>query len=195
MSYRPQPIADLSEGQRTLCYQELADACGDDRIVKGREGERLAELMAPGELLLWVCSGHGSAGWETSSVLAALTDRRIVIINNRWGGGSEATLIELENVNRISGDNGVVMGGVTIQDGTIEHKITLMAKARVIPFVQRAREAVDARKSAVGSAAPGSPAASADDIISKLERLADLRDRGVISELEFNDQKIKLLSE
>ena len=78
MSYQPQPIADLSEGQRVRCYQDLADACDDDRILKGGEGERLAELMAPGELLLWICSAPRAApAGKAASVLAALTDRRI----------------------------------------------------------------------------------------------------------------------
>ena len=67
-----------------------------------------------------------------------------------------------------------------------------MAKAKVLPFVQRAREAVDAHKSAAGSAAL---TASADDMLSKLERLADLRDRGMLSDAEFDAQKAKLLSE
>ena len=41
--------------------------------------------------------------------------------------------------------------------------------------------------------APVTPAAGADALVDRLARLADLRDRGVLTEAEFQAQKAKLL--
>jgi putative oligomerization/nucleic acid binding protein len=41
--------------------------------------------------------------------------------------------------------------------------------------------------------APVTPAAGADPLVDRLARLADLRDRGVLTEAEFQAQKAKLL--
>jgi hypothetical protein len=41
--------------------------------------------------------------------------------------------------------------------------------------------------------APATPAAGADPLVDRLARLADLRDRGVLTEAEFQAQKAKLL--
>ena len=189
MPYEPQPIADLTEAQRSRAFAELAAACGDDRITHAAESRQLTQLMAPGERLLWSASG-----WRSGQVLAALTDRRIIIIDNRWVAGVEHSMIDLENVNRISGDNGVFYGGVTIQDGTLEHKISVMEKAAVLPFVQRAREAVDARKEAAGGGA-AAPTSAAEERLRQLERLADLHERGLLTAAEFASEKAKLLSQ
>jgi hypothetical protein len=38
-------------------------------------------------------------------------------------------------------------------------------------------------------------AASSDDLIAKLKELANLKDQGILTEAEFNDQKTKILAE
>ena len=47
--------------------------------------------------------------------------------------------------------------------------------------------------SATASTVPVTPAAGADTLADRLARLADLRDRGVLTEAEFQSQKAKLL--
>jgi len=39
------------------------------------------------------------------------------------------------------------------------------------------------------------PAAGSDDLINKLKELANLKDQGILTEQEFNDQKAKILAE
>jgi Short C-terminal domain len=41
--------------------------------------------------------------------------------------------------------------------------------------------------------APADPGPSADDMFSQLERLGDLKDRGVLSDAEFAEQKRRIL--
>ena len=44
-------------------------------------------------------------------------------------------------------------------------------------------------------AAPVEAAPSSDDLIAKLKELANLKDQGILTEAEFNDQKAKILAE
>lgn len=44
-------------------------------------------------------------------------------------------------------------------------------------------------------AAPAAEAPSSDDLISKLKELANLKDQGILTQAEFDDQKAKILAE
>ena len=44
-------------------------------------------------------------------------------------------------------------------------------------------------------AAPVEAAPDSDDMINKLKELANLKDQGILTEAEFNDQKAKILAE
>jgi membrane protease subunit (stomatin/prohibitin family) len=45
------------------------------------------------------------------------------------------------------------------------------------------------------AAAPAAAPASSDELINKLKELASLKDQGILTEAEFNDQKAKILAE
>ena len=71
-------------------------------------------------------------------------------------------------------------------------EIKNVMKKTVRPFVEAVNRARDALKSAEGSnQRPAAP--SSTDVASQLERLADLRDRGVLTDDEFQTQKDKIL--
>jgi hypothetical protein len=48
---------------------------------------------------------------------------------------------------------------------------------------------------AVPEPAPVAPASDSDALINKLKELASLKDQGILTEAEFNDQKTKILAE
>ena len=53
----------------------------------------------------------------------------------------------------------------------------------------------DAAQAQQPVAAPVDAAPDSDDMINKLKQLADLKDQGILTEAEFNDQKAKILAE
>jgi cytochrome c peroxidase len=53
----------------------------------------------------------------------------------------------------------------------------------------------DAAQAQQPVAAPVEAAPDSDDMINKLKQLADLKDQGILTEAEFNDQKAKILAE
>lgn len=64
---------------------------------------------------------------------------------------------------------------------------------------QQAKQEAAAQQAAPQEAAAPAPAPAeapdSDELISKLKELANLKDQGILTEAEFNDQKAKILAE
>jgi membrane protease subunit (stomatin/prohibitin family) len=60
---------------------------------------------------------------------------------------------------------------------------------------QDAEQAQQAQQAQQPVAAPVEAAPDSDDLINKLKELANLKDQGILTEAEFNDQKAKILAE
>ena len=57
------------------------------------------------------------------------------------------------------------------------------------------QEAAEQQAAPPPEAAPVAAAPDSDDLINKLKELASLKDQGILTEAEFNDQKAKVLAE
>ena len=55
--------------------------------------------------------------------------------------------------------------------------------------------AAQAQQAPAPQAAPVAAAPDSDELINKLKELANLKDQGILTEQEFNDQKAKILAE
>jgi hypothetical protein len=58
-----------------------------------------------------------------------------------------------------------------------------------------AQQQAAAEQAAPVEAAPAEAAPDSDDPIAKLKELASLKDQGILTEAEFNDQKAKILAQ
>ena len=222
--YVPTAIQILSEERRNIEYRKLATEIGDPQILVKGELAHLPTVMMPDEFLLWLASGilksTGKAEKGGGFSLIALTDRRILILDKRFLGGVQTISIDLDRVNSVSGDTGLIIGtgSVRIQDGGDERHIGWMTNSTVQPFVTRVQHAIEARKQflaaqqagaiAAATAAPAvapatpppppapspAPPASANSIADELEKLANLMERGILTAEEFAEQKAKLLN-
>ncbi|OTE95773.1 hypothetical protein BCS42_11955, partial [Crenothrix sp. D3] len=123
--------------------------------------------------------------------LITLTDRRIVFLDKGMIYGLKQTTIDLDKINSISGETGLFFGDIRIEDGAKERKIKNVWKKTVIKFTNKVRDAMEERKSL---SRPNNTVNSEDDIVSKLERLSILFEKGIINEDEFIKQKQKLLA-
>ena len=86
---------------------------------------------------------------------------------------------------RTVGRTAVIAGTATVVAGGVNRHQQQKAAAQ-----QQA-----AAPPAAPEAAPVEAAPSSDDLINKLKELANLRDQGILTEAEFNDQKTKILAE
>ncbi|AVJ96809.1 TPA: hypothetical protein L6A55_11305 [Pseudomonas aeruginosa] len=166
-------------------YNRIATEIGDDQFFTKKELSHLPEVLADGEQVLAFTSGI----MEGNTWLITLTDRRVIFLDKGMLYGLKQASIELDKINAVSGKTGMFFGDILIQDGGSERKITNVWKKTVTAFTNKVRDAIHAKKQpAMASASP------CDDMISKLERLAALRDRGVLTPEEFAEQKLKILS-
>jgi hypothetical protein len=58
-----------------------------------------------------------------------------------------------------------------------------------------AQQDVAAQQAPPPEAAAPPPAGDSDDLVTKLKELANLKDQGILTEAEFNDQKAKILAQ
>lgn len=167
-------------------YARIAKETGDDQFFTKKELAHLPEVLTAGEQVLAFTSGF----MDGSTWLITLTDKRIIFLDKGILYGLKQTAIDIDKVNSISGQTGLILGKIIIEDGAASRAIDNVAKKSVVAFTNKARDAIESRKRATQAA----PAQSADDVVSKLERLAALLDRGVLTPEEFAAQKLRILS-
>ena len=171
-------------------YSRIASEMGDDQFFTKKELNHLPQILADGEQILAFTSGL----MDGNTWLITLTDRRVIFLDKGMIYGLKQTTIDLDKVNAISGETGIFFGKIKIEDGAKERLIDNVWKKTVVKFTNKARDAIEARKrphhapvQAVNN--------NSDDLVSKLERLAGLKEKGILSQEEFDQQKAKLLSE
>jgi len=86
---------------------------------------------------------------------------------------------------RTVGRTAVIAGTATVVAGGVNRHQQQKAAAQQNAAAQQAAP----------PAAPVEAAPSSDDLIAKLKELANLKDQGILTEAEFNDQKAKILAE
>ena len=90
-------------------------------------------------------------------------------------------------VMRTVGRTAVIAGTATaVAGGVSRHQQNKYAQ-------QDAAAAAPQEMAAPAAAAPAAP--DSDELINKLKELANLKDQGILTEQEFNDQKAKILAE
>ena len=133
-----------------------------------------------------------------------LTDRRILILDKRLLAGIQTIAIDLDRINSVTGDSGLMFGNIKVQDGGDERKIGMIRNKTVHPFVNRIQETIQVRKQtlheqqaraiAAASTSTAGPSPAPIDLADQLEKLANLMERGILTPEEFAQQKAKLLS-
>ncbi|SPK73068.1 conserved protein of unknown function [Cupriavidus taiwanensis] len=181
---------NASKDQLKIEYNRIAREIGDDQFFTKKELNHLPEILMDGEQVLAFTSGL----MDANTWLIVLTDHRVLFLDKGLIYGLKQVSINLDKINAVSGSTGLMFGEIRIQDGASERVIKNVWKKTVVAFTNKVRDALQAYRKAgsVPTAAPAVPAA--DDVVSKLERLAALKERGILTDAEFAEQKAKLLA-
>lgn len=181
-------LKNANPAERKAEYKRIATEMGDDGFFTKKEMNHLPETLHDGEELL----GFASGLMDNKTWLMALTDHRILLLDKGMLYGLRQTEFLLRNVSAISYETGMLMGKLVVQVGSVEHTISQVPKKAVANFAERARSAIDRLSS--GTSSTPTATTAGDDVVSRLERLASLRDRGVLTDEEFAAQKAKILA-
>ena len=173
-------------------YTKIAQKIGDDQFFTKKELDYLPEILNDNEEILAFSSGL----MDGNTWLITLTDRRIIFLDKGMIYGLEQTVINLDKINSVSGKTGIFFGEIFIEDGAKERHIDNVWKKTVKPFTNMVMEAIEKHRDNLHAPRvqqQEAPAVATEDPYEKLEKLAGLRDKGIVTQEEFDAAKRKLL--
>ncbi|WP_410016080.1 PH domain-containing protein [Sodalis sp. C49] len=170
-------------------YKRLAKLVGDMPFGTKKEFYHLPAILADDEKPLAVATGlMGGNTW-----LITLTNYRIIFLDKGMVYGLKQVFVDLASVVSVSGRTKMMTGSITLSTTGQNYTIENVMKGAVTPFtnmVNIARETLSQQpqmRQAAGTRAQY-------DVITQLEKLAALKERGILSDQEFSVQKEKILA-
>ena len=167
-------------------FNRIAAEIGDEQFFTKKELHYLPEVLAENEQVLAFTSGL----MDGNTWLITLTDRRIIFLDKGLIYGLSQAVIDLDKVNSISFETGMMFASIAVTDGAVQRQIKNVWKKTAKEFTNRVQKAIEARKAlqnrpqVVGSISA----------VEQLEKLAALKEKGLISSEEFDASKKKILA-
>lgn len=153
----------------------------------GKELKHLHEIINEGENIL----GHTRGFYDGNTWLICVTDRRLLFVDKGMVSGMKSSEIPLDSIGSVNYETKALGGNITVSAAGTDKHIGKMKKGDVKDIANLISEATAKMKQQHSApAAAAAPVASAMD---ELKKLAELKEAGVLSEEEFNEQKQKLL--
>ena len=156
------------------------------RLGVGKELKLLHEVINKGENIL----GHTRGYYDGNTWLICVTDRRLLFVDKGMIMGMKSTEIPLASIGSVNYQTKLMGGNITVSAAGGEKHIGKMKKKDVKDIASLISEAIENIKG-------GPPVVGAVQQISKmdeLKKLAELKEAGILTEEEFNEQKAKLLN-
>jgi hypothetical protein len=162
--------------------QDILSSLGDS--VK-----QLPEILAEGEKILCLTSGF----FGKSNGIILCTNKRVIFYSKTtffgFTAGAEQIETPLEKINSLQHSIGIFDGEIAIWDGSSKTRITAIDKKMVAPFVNAVNKAIaDIKGKTSGNETP-----AGDDVFAQIEKLDALRQKGILTEEEFQAKKKMLL--
>ena len=168
---------------------EIAALGEVDLFGTAKEVSHLPEILHDDENIKYLTSGL----MDGTTWLVVCTQKRVLLLDHGFLFGFKQSEMNLENINSISFQTGLLFGAIEIWHGGARMLIENCDKKTVKPFTDAVNTAMQAIKKGQGSASQAPVTSSSDDVVSQLERLAALLEKGILSQEEFQAQKKKLL--
>ncbi|MGE0560467.1 MAG: PH domain-containing protein [Flavobacteriales bacterium] len=130
-------------------------------------------------------------GFYNNSIgILVSTNRRLIFIDKGLIYGLKVEDFPLDKISSIQYETGLIMGKLKIHTSANIAVIDKVDKNQVRNFAEFVRNKIESKSESQNTS---SSTVVESDIFDKLEKLGKLKDSGVLSEEEFNDQKTKLL--
>lgn len=177
--------------ERKAKYDEIAKKIGDDQFFTKKELNYLPEILKDGEQVLAFTSGL----MDGTTWLLVLTDKRIIFLDKGMIYGLKQETMNLSVIQSIGCTTGIFFGTINITHGGKSVKIENVWKKTVKVFTNMIQEQMDIiNNSNVKSNITNNEEHKEEDKYDKIEKLYKLKEKGIITEEEFNKEKEKILS-
>lgn len=173
--------------------QQIADYPHTYIFWTWKEVRALPKILEKNEPIKAVTSGlMNNATW-----LLVCTDRRLIFLNCGMFFGQRQVQMPLDRIKSIDYHFTICFGSITVWDGASDFTIGMISKASILPFVKTTEELMFAMKKSPARTAKETEEtvlASPQDSTTQLIKLAELREKGLLTQEEFEQQKRKLLA-
>lgn len=183
--------ATASESELKKEFQRLAKLSGDDSFGTKKEFLHLPKILNAGETPLAVASGF----MDGNTWLITLTNQRVIFLDKGMLFGVKQVDVNLNNIVSVGGKTGLLLGEILISTSGQNYKVKNVVKSAVIPFTNLVNETRNnSSQSVKRTEQPNGTSQAFDDAMTKIERLAKMRDEGILTEEEFQHQKNRVLN-
>ncbi len=155
-----------------------------DQLGTKKEIKYLPEILRQNEAIKGLTSGFMNG----NTWLIVCTNYRVIFLDKGMLYGLKQVETPLEKINSIEQKTGLMLGTITIWDGSSKMSISNVIKNTVRPFTEALNTQIDNATKSQGSSNDG------EDTASQLLKLADLKEKGILTEEEFQSQKKKILA-
>lgn len=169
-------------------FTRLAKVVSDSTFGTKKEFFHLPNILNSGEQPLAVASG----AMDGNTWLITLTNQRVIFLDKGMVFGVKQVDVNLKNIVSVGGKTGLLLGEIMISTSGQTYTIKNVMKASVIPFTNLINATRNAQNETSQPAEQSKP--QADDLISQMERLAALKEKGILSDEEFQQQKQRILN-
>jgi hypothetical protein len=125
---------------------------------------------------------------DSMGCLAVLTNKRILYVASGIFSGVDMKEIYLDKISGVKADMGIIQHDLIITSVGATMKFPTSKKDELVAFQNKLTQAMADYNKPIQQAAPV-------DVVSQLERLADLKTKGILTDEEFAEQKKKILSQ
>jgi len=169
-------------------FERLKKISHDDGFFTKKEFLHFPQIAMPNETPIAISSGEmGGKTW-----LVILTNHRVIFLDKGMLFGLKQVALDLSHISSVGGETKLLLGQITIAaDGHI-YTIKNVSKKAVVPFTNMVKQAIEALKKSKEQSINSQQSVN-NDLFEQLERLASLKDKGIITEEEFQVQKAKIL--
>lgn len=149
-----------------------------------KEVRHLPSVLHSDEKIFAMTSGF----YDGTTWLVTVTDRRILFLDKGIVMGLKQAEISIPHVSSITHKIGLIFGEIHVSSSSGTAVIGQIPKQHVTPLVQALSNLVSKKPAMPQSHNIGA------DVAGQIERLAALREKGVITDEEFQGQKAKILA-
>lgn len=179
-----------SEIERKEITKKIAKSMGDNMFATKKELLHLPNVLKDGEMVIGFSSGMmGGNSW-----LICLTDSRLVFLDKGMLYGLKQSVMSLDKVSSVTCSTGMLFGKIEISLGSDVHKIEQVPKASASKLVNLIENQISNTKNKSSSQTPPSAEIKTQDPYEKLLKLGELKDKGFLTDDEFNIEKRKILA-
>ncbi|WP_336795728.1 PH domain-containing protein [Erwinia aphidicola] len=186
LDYKKASKEDLNKEMK-----RLASVVSDAPFGTKKEFYHLPEILGTDEVPLAIASGM----MNNNTWLITLTNKRVIFLDKGMFYGVKQVDINLNNIVSVGGKTGLILGEIMISTSGQNYTIKNVVKTSVTPFTNLVNETRNSQSQFQKPEQQRSNTPlSFDEQMAKIERLAEMKEDGILTDEEFQVQKQRILN-